>query len=268
MCEPRHSTTRAGACSARLLRRSIALLVGILLVSCGAPPERPPAAPEGTWMAQPIGTSPRSNPALKQAMIQRATREWEHFDRQVVVYSGSNESIPHVGLWEDDDTHASRVNLYWRAVGKPGLDGLDCREPWSAAFISWVMQSAGIPSAQFRSSSAHRTYLTAMIEEARYPGRYFVPRRIQDHSPDPGDLICATRGRTPVRPVDGYVSPWMLQGAETHCDLVVAKRGQSLEAIGGNVRNSVSKSVLELDAQGRLQPVPRRPWFLIMENRL
>jgi hypothetical protein len=49
---------------------------------------------------------------------------------------------------------------------------------------------------------------------------------------------------------------------------VVNKNGRTLEAVGGNVRNSVSKSVLELDDRGRLKPVPRRPWFLIMENRL
>nr|WP_295608797.1 hypothetical protein [uncultured Lamprocystis sp.] len=41
-----------------------------------------------------------------------------------------------------------------------------------------------------------------------------------------------------------------------------------MDVIGGNVRNSVSKTTLELDSQGRLQPVRRRPWFLIMENRL
>jgi hypothetical protein len=185
-----------------------------------------------------------------------------------VVFKGTEESIPHVGSWEDDYTHVSRVNLYWRAVNKPSLDGLDCRQPWSAAFISWVMQSAGVPTSQFRPASAHWVYLSTMVEEASYPGRYFVPRRIQDYSPRPGDLVCAPRGRTPVRPVDGYTSAWMLQGAETHCDLVVGKNGQTLEVIGGNVRNSVSKSIIELDDRGRLKPVPRRPWFLVMENRL
>jgi hypothetical protein len=49
---------------------------------------------------------------------------------------------------------------------------------------------------------------------------------------------------------------------------VVRKSGQTLEVIGGNVRNSVSKSTLELDGAGRLRAVPRRPWFLILENRL
>lgn len=262
---PNYSSA-SGRADRNLIYALCALSV-MTLVSCGAPPPRL-AEPHGTWAGRPIGQRPAPNTAMKQSMIQRATREWQHFDRQVVVYKDTEESIPHVGAWEDDYTHASRVNLYWRAVGKPGLDGMDCRQPWSAAFISWVMQSAGIPTSQFRPASAHWVYLSSMIEDASYPGRYFAPRRIQDYSPNPGDLICASRGQKTVRPFNGYASALQLQGAEVHCDLVVVKTGQTLEVVGGNVRNSVSKSVLELDDRGRLQPVPRRPWFLIMENRL
>jgi hypothetical protein len=202
-------------------------------------------------------------------MIDRATREWELFDRQTVVMKGSEESIPHVGAWEDDGgSYSARVNTYWRAVGKPRLDGMDCREPWSAAFISWVMQGAGVPESQFPRSQAHGVYLASLIEDSAYSGRYFVPRRITDYSPEPGDLICAYRGASRPSASSGYASAWSLRGASTHCDLVVEKNGGTLDAIGGNVRNSVSKSSLELDGNGRLKPVPRRPWFLVLQNRL
>lgn len=243
----------------------IALLC-LVLASCAAPLEQ---AGTGSWAGRPIGPPPAAKPALRNAMIARATREWEFFGRQTVVMKGSEESIPHVGGWEDDDArYSGRVNAYWRAVGKPGLDGRDCREPWSAAFMSWVMQGAGVPTSQFPRAPAHWVYLADMIDESPYPGRYFVPRRVSDYSPRPGDLICASRG--PYRPAssNGYASAWGLRGASTHCDLVVRKSGRTLEAIGGNVRNSVSKVTLELDGSGRLQPVPRRPWFLILENRL
>ncbi|MCG6897041.1 MAG: DUF2272 domain-containing protein [Thiocapsa sp.] len=251
----------------RALSLGLSVTLGLALVSCGTPTERPSAA-AGTWSGRPIGSPPPPNPALKHMIIQRANREWQQFDRQVVVFKGTEESIPHVGAWEDDYTHASRVNLYWRAVDKPRLDGMDCQQPWSAAFMTWVMQGAGIPASQFRPAAAHWVYLSTMIDEASYPGRYFVPRRVSDYSPGPGDLVCAYRGRSRLGTRDGFVSSGMLHGAETHCDLVVNKNGRTLEAVGGNVRNSVSKSVLELDDRGRLKPVPRRPWFLIMENRL
>jgi hypothetical protein len=251
--------------AAQTLVASVALC--LLLIGCAMPPPAPQGP--GTWAGRPIGPPPAPNPALKQALISRASREWEFFGRQTVVFQGSEESIPHVGAWEDDaGTYSGRVNDYWRAAGKPRLDGMDCQQPWSAAFISWIMQGAGLPEGQFPPASAHWIYLTSLIDQSDYPGRYFVPRRLADYSPNPGDLVCATRG--PYRPAsyDGYTSPDGLTGTSTHCDLVVAKNDQTLEVIGGNVRNSVSKSTLQLDGEGHLQPVPRRPWFLILQNRL
>ncbi len=202
-------------------------------------------------------------------MITRALREWDYFGGQVVVLQGSQESIPNVGIWEDDDASRSqRVNLYWRAVGKSGLYGRDCQQPWSAAFVSWVMQNAGVPTSQFSPTAAHWVYLAGIVDAASSSGRYFVPRRIIDYSPREGDIICASRGGSHPGTSSGYAYPEGLRGANTHCDIVVRKEGQTLEAVGGNVRNSVSKTILQLDANGHLQPVKRRPWFLILENRL
>lgn len=246
-------------------RALAALAICLALAACGGAPEKGDA----TWLGRSIGPPPEPNPGLKRVMIARATSEWEFFGRQTVVYQGSQESIPNVGAWEDDDSrYSTRVNAYWRAVGKPGLTGMDCQKPWSAAFLSWVMQGAGVPETQFRPAAAHWIYVSAMIDEAPLAGRWFVPRRIADYSPNPGDLICASRSGSRPLITQGYTDAWALEGTGTHCDLVVAKNGRTLEAIGGNVRNSVSKSTLELDAQGRLQPVPRRPWFLVLQNRL
>lgn len=255
----------------RPISTAILALLSLALASCATPPSSGTGGrgPAGTWAGTPIGAPPAPNPSLKRAMIGRATQEWTYFGRQTVVFKGAEESIPHVGDWEDDDfSHSARVNSYWRAVGKPGLDGRDCQKPWSAAFISWIMQSSGVPESQFLRSPAHWIYLADMIQSASLPGRYFIPRRISDYSPEPGDLICAYRRPSYVATFNGYTTASMLRGINSHCDLVVAKSGRTLEAIGGNVRNSVSKSTLELDAQGRLQQVPRRPWLLILQNRL
>ena len=45
-------------------------------------------------------------------------------------------------------------------------------------------------------------------------------------------------------------------------------RQRILQAIGGNVRNSVSRTVLTLSPDGYVQYSSPRPWFLIIENRL
>ena len=248
-------------------KRAGTLLLGLILGACAAPQKTGTGL--GTWAGRPIGSPPAPNPGVKRAIISRAIREWEVFGRQTVVMKGSEESIPHVGAWEDDDSrYSGRVNLYWRAVGKPRINGMDCQQPWSAAFVSWIMDGAGVPESQFPRVQAHWIYLSSMIEEAAYPGRYFVPRRIEDYSPDPGDLICAYRGPSQHSSSSGYASARGLRGTPAHCDLVVRKDRKTLEVIGGNVRNSVSKVTLELDGNGHLQAVPRRPWFLILENRL
>lgn len=247
-------------------RLAICLVLCLALIGCAL---APPSTAPGTWAGRPIGSPPAPNPGIKQALISRANQEWEFFGRQTVVFKGSEESIPHVGAWEDDDgPYSGRINAYWRAAGKPRLDGKDCQEPWSAAFMSWVMRGAGVPEGQFPPAPAHWVYLARLVDQSDYPGRYFVPRRVADYSPNPGDLICASRGLSRPATFDGYTRPEALKGVNTHCDLVVRKSGQTLEVIGGNVRNSVSKSSLELDGAGRLRAVPRRPWFLILENRL
>jgi hypothetical protein len=249
-------------------RLVLILALGLGLSACTTTGEKS-AARGATWGGRPIGTPPAPNPGLKRAIVKRALGEWEYFGRQTVVFRGSEESIPHVGSWEDDNaSYSDRVGMYWRAAGKAGLNGMDCREPWSAAFISYVLQGAGVPGYQFHPATAHSVYLANLINESYFPGRWFVPRRVRDYSPNPGDLICAPRGASRPASFDGYLTPQSLQGANTHCDLVVAKSGQTLESVGGNVRNSVSRTTLELDGQGHLQPVARRPWFLIMENRL
>jgi len=261
-------TQKSHGVGSRLAGAALPLIALAFIVGGCATGQRP-GMDGKIWAGRAIGSAPAPNPALKRTIVARAKGEWEYFGRQTVVFRGSEESMPHVGYWEDDDTsYSQRVNAYWRAVGQPGLNGMDCTKPWSAAFISWVMQRAGVPASQFRPAIAHWEYLGQAIDDAALPGQWFVPQRISDYSPQPGDLICSSRG--PRRPgmIGGYTSSRMLQGTNTHCDLVVAKKGKQVEAIGGNVRNSVTKISVELDSAGRLKSVPRRPWFMILRNRL
>ena len=80
------------------------------------------------------------------------------------------------------------------AVGVSRLLGKDCKEPWSAAFISWIMQEAGVPEYLFPPGSAHRSYLNHILANANNPGAVLIPHAIQEYKPKPGDLICANRG--------------------------------------------------------------------------
>jgi hypothetical protein len=51
----------------------------------------------------------------------------------------------------------------------------------------------------------------------------------------------------------------------SHCDLVVAKRSNEIDVIGGNVSDSVTKKTLKLDANGKVKDATR-PWFVVIKN--
>lgn len=249
------------------------LLIASLILSTGCASKRPPPKrtqhPSATATAgQPTGRTPRSS--SRQRIIKTALQEWEFFGHQTVRLDGKEESLPHVGKWEDDgDPWSSRVNWYWSAVGKPGLDGFDCKEPWSAAFISWVMRQAGLSASQFPPADAHWNYIRYFTDPAAYADAAFVSHRINEYAPKPGDLICATRGNNGFIPIYDMPTGAVLSGhSKLHCDIVVEKSGNTLASIGGNVRNSVSKTVITLKPDGLLEPTERRPWFVVLENKL
>lgn len=251
--------------------KRVLLAACIVFAGC-AGQKKKPEAPARPPAAQPVPEKPRAGAELspmKRTLLSLARREWEYFGKQVVVLDGDEESIPHVGKWEDDgETYVVRVNWYWRAVGKPRLTGNDCRQPWSAAFISWIMQEAGVPSYQFPPEDAHWAYLTRIVHTEGDPDAAFVPHSVTEYQPKPGDLLCATRGNGAV-PLPGQsFRSVLLEHTKLHCDLVVERSGNTLAAIGGNVRNSVSKTLLTLDDHGFAQPTRRRPWFMVLENRL
>ena len=113
----------------------------------------------------------------------------------------------------------------------------------------------------------YRLYLNRFIANAANPDAAWVPHTIDRYKPKPGDLICTTRGK--IRPpelieeVQNVLDSWRM-----HCDVVVEANGQTMQVIGGNVRNSVSKTILTLSSDGYVQFTPSRPWVLIVENRL
>ena len=149
---------------------------------------------------------------------------------------------------------------YWRVLDPDStLTGYDCADPWSAAFVSWVMIRSGVDPGQFTRSAAHRDYLRTIVDHADDPAFKFKPRAPADYAAKPGDIIC--RGRGSTREITDFHA--LPEGAELHCDIVVTNANGKLESIGGNVRQSVSLSEREVDAAGKLVA----PWFVVIENR-
>jgi hypothetical protein len=136
------------------------------------------------------------------------------------------------------------------------------RDPWSAAFVSWVMCEAGVgDSSRFQQAVAHHKYIDQAIKarDGAAPDAMFVAQEIGEAAIVPGDMVCLAR-RPYYRTLEDRRSQ-MGVGARTHCDVVVKvdEQRELIVAIGGNVRGTVGLKLLpaERRAGGPLQPIDR-----------
>lgn len=202
-------------------------------------------------------------PDVRARIVFLAEQEWRIFGGQTVTYQDDVQLFIRPGYREEEPPHLARVLAYWQANTEVGLLDEHSRiRPWSAAFISWVLRQAGVRDAQFRFSVLHWDYIEAALEVALVapePNRFraldaaVAPAR-------PGDLLCAPRAGMGER-VRSFGD---LQRGFYHCDIVVSTSDRTLEVIGGNVGDSVSRSIVELDAFGRARPTLARPWVVVL----
>src|SRR5690606_11977831 len=121
------------------------------------------------------------------------------------------------------------------------------RDPWSAAFISWVMCESGLGSEErFRRHIAHHVYIDQAIEARDDPdsAAAFVAYDVGETAVEPGDMVC--RARRAVYRTIAERRRALGVGVRSHCDIVVElepENGRVL-AIGGNVRGRVSLKLL------------------------
>lgn len=149
-----------------------------------------------------------------------------------------------------------RQNSEWNGFG--GVNGR-WADPWSAAFVSWVMCEAGLAeSNQFQRAIAHWTYIDQAIRarDGRASAGAFVAYELGEEKIVPGDLLCS--GRRPAYQTIAQRRRQMGVGARTHCDIVVSvdERNERILTIGGNVRRSVSLKLFSAVhiANGNLRP--------------
>lgn len=178
------------------------------------------------------------------------------------------QSVRHatrLGIWESDPRTDASVAGYWSTTPegprvverqnrqwREGDGETPWVEPWSAAFVSWVMCEAGLGDmAQFRRDIAHWTYVDQAIE-ARDGGASeaaYVAHDAGEVPIRPGDLMCNARGRATYRRLADRRREQGEQ-APLHCDIVVrvdAGAG-TMAVIGGNVLNGVSLTIVPLVA--------------------
>ncbi|PWR23399.1 DUF2272 domain-containing protein [Zavarzinia compransoris] len=242
---------------------------------------------------------------LAAAMVRIAAAEWTRWGRREVeiqpgrsllllpstaatVWEHEREAFPmlaeywcatppHRNYWEIAAISAgfAEVRAADGAIEQEALDRLPVgrspfAEPWSAAFVSWVVYGAGVPESRFRYSDTHWDY----VADSANAGRAFRIAGIDEAAPRAGDLVCATRSAPPAR----HWRQLVAEGSRPmHCDIVVGRAGcsfspsgQCIEAIGGNVLQGVTLSRIAVDARGRVMPggwAPGRDWIAVLVNQ-
>jgi len=249
-----------------------------------------------------VERSCRSLPAagVRERIVYTAVQEWAFFgflvddlrnepDEPAAASAQNARPRWRLALHPDEVLQvANTVGGYWAAI--PGSDwilnrqndawqepaglGSRWRDPWSAAFISWVMCESGLDdSSEFQRAIAHHSYIDQAIRardsgdttaayHAYEPGEAIVA---------PGDLLC--NGLRPLYRTLQQRRAQLGEGARTHCDIVVqvdADKGQIL-TIGGNVRASVRMKIHAAglrDTGTQLAPLAsRRPVFAHLKLR-
>lgn len=180
------------------------------------------------------------NASLKQRVVARAVSEWEWWKQ--------------LGKKEDSDEGSERVRIYWLEGAKvSGISGKDTDKPWSAAFISYLMEKEGAGQA-FKESRSHQVYIYEAIKARRNSDKNYGywAYELNERKPEAGDLICAWREtkdhKTPVTLVHAATGAWY----PSHCDIVVEVAANKIITIGGNVSNMVGKKEFQLNNGGFL----------------
>lgn len=261
------------------------LLLLLLLTACGARPGGPAATGPGGIQLNPVAADAQVpdyakkpyEPFSRENAIAIARREWRAWG-MLVNDAPPGPDLPtalrsdrQAGLWQ-------RVGDYWwfgqnalsQSSGWSGKYG-DFGVPyggappaWSAAFISYLMRSAGAGD-RFPYAPLHATYINA----AAAGNAVLQAQPTETYPPQPGDLICyGRRGAERLRLADLPAPSFY-----GHCDIVIAADPSQLTVIGGNVTAGVTEKHVPLTQNGTIAtpdglPVDQRyPWFVVLNVR-
>jgi Uncharacterized protein conserved in bacteria (DUF2272) len=217
---------------------------------------------------------PAFGQTVQETIAAKAIYEWESFHTPPVVVKNAADATK---LSENplEYGQCKKINVYWQSVKKPPLgdscllkkeaNGFWDEHPWSAVFVSYILKESGAQK-QFKYSSSHSTYISNAMHN-RDINNAFQGYPINQVKPEIGDLICAPRKESIKMK---YSQIPKKGGFSSHCDIVVATTSEGLEVIGGNVGDSVARTIVALNSDGYLVVTEPnyRPWFIVIKNSL
>ena len=191
------------------------------------------------YPATSTAAAPFDSQAFRQRIVRIANQELARWGNGAIKETNPRTRRVLQDYWKT----GAGANFSEDQLGDPAFQKA---HPWSAAFISWVMRTAGAGNA-FKYSPAHAAYTRAAIDNRlANNSNPFKAYRITELAPQVGDLVCKSRAGS------GAAYENIKPGMKTHCDIVTEVRPDNLTVVGGNVNNSVARKTLRSDANGRI----------------
>ncbi len=145
------------------------------------------------------------------------------------------------GIKEDNKTFYNTLFTFWKNLGysdEKAKRYIKDSTPWSAAFISYIMTKGGMTN--FPKSASH-TCFASKIKKGSYDGLSL--KRVGEYAPKVGDIVI--RNRVKKLTFDSFKC-----GDPSHSDIVVQVLPGKLITIGGNISNSIAKTVVRTNSRG------------------
>lgn len=197
---------------------------------------------------------------VKYRVVATAKKEWEGWGKPLIDRNG--KLVRGAYDLEEEGGFVERVAKYWREGTGLKYDGSDTDKAWSSAFISYIMKKSGAGD-KFVYNARHSKYIRDSIAN-RKQGKFnapFVGYRINEVAPKVGDLVCYHREDSNA---DFYNRT---SDFKSHCDLVVKKNKDTLEVIGGNVADAVTKRIVNINKKGIVTDKNRK-WFAVIKTNI
>ena len=184
-----------------------------------------------------------------------------------VVNQANLESLKWSNLSETDDEVGEILADYWNRSGmysNPDFTPEIVTEqsfqeefPWSAVFVSWIMNVSGAGD-NFEYAPSHAEYILKFKENRINNQGKFKAYSIEELKPKKSDLVCRWRQNE-----INYDT--IQEGDLTHCDIVVDVNDNSIDVVGGNLDNKVKTLELSTNEEGF---VDEEDYFAIIRNEL
>jgi hypothetical protein len=245
------------------LVNKMAVVANAQVVAGAAPPAAPApggggATPSGASQNGGGGAAASGGGATAAASIKQKAVSIALAERTKFALNNGNV------VTETHEPLASRVLQYFAFVDRPDIKKPDA-EPWSAAFISFVIKSAGATDAQFVKSQNHAKYILAGLanrikDQVEAPIVYFDRNEVV---PQAGDLVGFSRdGAVKSRAdIEKFLPDKFFA---SHTDLVIENSGGTIKAIGGNVSQTIKVTTIRADAAGKIDPSAQHFFVLRM----